>query len=66
MLEWEKIFTKTQTLLNLIFKLANDILGYNLKAIIFDGPEMVLKRTEYTQPAIFLISTILGKLLKKK
>ena len=42
------------------FQIANDILGYNLKAIIFDGPEMVLKKTEHTQPAIFLISIILG------
>ena len=48
------------------FQMANDILGYNLKAIIFDGPEMVLKRTEHTQPAIFLISIILGELLKEK
>ena len=48
------------------FQIANDILGYNLKAIIFDGPETVLKRTEHTQPAIFLISIILGELLKEK
>ena len=48
------------------FQIANDILGYNLKAIIFDGPEMVLKKTEHTQPAIFLISIILGELLKEK
>jgi len=48
------------------FKLANDILGYDLKTIIFDGPEKILKRTEYTQPAIFLISSILSKLLQEK
>ena len=48
------------------FKLAEDILGYDLKSIIFEGPEEVLKRTEYTQPSIFLISIILGKLLQEK
>ena len=48
------------------FKLANDILGCDLKTIIFDGPEEILKRTEYTQPAIFLISSILSKLLQEK
>ena len=48
------------------FELANDILGYDLKTIIFDGPEKILKRTEYTQPAIFLISSILSKLLQEK
>ena len=48
------------------FKLANDILGFDLKTIIFDGPEEKLKRTEYTQPAIFLISSILSKLLQEK
>ena len=48
------------------FKLANDILGCDLKTIIFEGPEEILKRTEYTQPAIFLISSILSKLLQEK
>ena len=31
---------------------ANDILGYDLKKIMFEGPEEVLKQTIYTQPAI--------------
>ncbi len=57
---------KNTSLAKSYFRLADEILGYNLKAIIFDGPEIVLKRTEYTQPAIFLISVILGELLKEK
>ena len=48
------------------FKLANDILGCDLKNIIFNGPEEILKRTEYTQPSIFLISSILSRLLQEK
>ena len=45
------------------FNIANDIMGYDLKSIIFEGPEEILKKTEYTQPAIFIVSVILGKLL---
>ena len=38
---------------------ANEILGIDLKAIMFEGPEETLKQTEYTQPAIFLHSVAL-------
>lgn len=38
---------------------ANDILGFDLKQIMFDGPEEKLKQTEFTQPAIFLHSVAL-------
>jgi [acyl-carrier-protein] S-malonyltransferase len=48
----------------LYFNLANEIMEFDLKKIIFEGPEEVLKKTEYTQPAIYLISFILGKILQ--
>ena len=35
---------------------ANDVLGFDLKKIIFDGPEDTLRQTQYTQPAIFTVS----------
>lgn len=38
---------------------ANEVLGFDLKAIMFDGPVDKLKQTEYTQPAIFLHSIAL-------
>ena len=38
---------------------ANEILGFDLTDIMFDGPEETLKQTEYTQPAIFLHSVAL-------
>lgn len=38
---------------------ANDILGYDLKAIMFEGPAEKLKQTEFTQPAIFTHSVAL-------
>lgn len=37
-------------------KRADEILGFDLTAIMFDGPAETLKQTEYTQPAIFLHS----------
>jgi [acyl-carrier-protein] S-malonyltransferase len=42
---------------------ADDILGYTLSTICFDGPVTDLQQTENTQPAIFLHGYILYKLL---
>ncbi|MDP0488129.1 MAG: ACP S-malonyltransferase [Fusobacterium sp. JB021] len=41
-------------------------LSFDLKTPMFDGPEEVLKKTKYTQPAIVAMSLILDKLLKSK
>lgn len=38
---------------------ANEVLGFDLKQIMFEGPAKKLKQTEYTQPAIFLHSIAL-------
>ncbi|MEE8479076.1 MAG: ACP S-malonyltransferase, partial [Candidatus Neomarinimicrobiota bacterium] len=48
------------------FDLANDIMGLDLRDIIFNGPDEVLRQTKFTQPAIYLVSVILGKLLLQK
>ncbi|MCX6154744.1 MAG: ACP S-malonyltransferase [Candidatus Kapabacteria bacterium] len=45
---------------------ADAILGYSLSEICFNGPIETLKETRYTQPAIFLHSTVLFELLKDK
>lgn len=42
---------------------ANDILGIDLRSVMFEGPEEKLKQTEFTQPAIFLHSIALYKTL---
>lgn len=42
---------------------ANDILGIDLKQIMFEGPAEKLQQTEYTQPAIFLHSVALYETL---
>ncbi len=45
------------------FDIANGIMEFDLQDIIFNGPDETLKQTQFTQPAIYLVSTILGKLL---
>ena len=44
---------------------ANDILGYDIKTIMFSGPEELLRQTIHTQPAMYIVSFIIGKLLMK-
>jgi len=46
-----------------LFEKANDILGFNITDIMFNGTEDQLKETKVTQPAIFLHSVILAKVL---
>ncbi|MEN8927827.1 MAG: ACP S-malonyltransferase [Flavobacteriales bacterium] len=44
-----------------LFERANEILGYRITDIMFEGTPEELKQTKVTQPAIFLHSTILAK-----
>lgn len=46
-----------------LFEQANEILGFRITDIMFDGTEDDLKQTNVTQPAIFLHSVILAKVL---
>ncbi len=48
------------------FERANEIMGCDIQTIIFYGPEDTLKQTRYTQPSIYIVSVILGELLKGK
>ena len=45
------------------FEEANDVLGFNISDIMFNGMPEDLKQTKVTQPAIFLHSTILAEVL---
>jgi len=45
------------------FEKANDILGFSITDIMFEGTAEQLKETKVTQPAIFLHSVILAKVL---
>jgi len=44
-----------------LFEKANEILGFRITDIMFDGTDEELKQTRVTQPAIFLHSVILAK-----
>ena len=46
-----------------LFEDANEILGFNITDIMFEGTAEQLKETKVTQPAIFLHSVILAKTL---
>jgi [acyl-carrier-protein] S-malonyltransferase len=46
-----------------LFEKANEILGFRITDIMFNGTEEELKQTKVTQPAIFLHSVILAKTL---
>ena len=48
---------------NKLFKKANEILNFDISKIMFDGSKEDLKQTNVTQPAIFIHSVILSKLL---
>jgi [acyl-carrier-protein] S-malonyltransferase len=47
-----------------IYKKANDIVGYDLQAICFDGPQEKLDSTVVSQPAIFVTSVAMLEALK--
>ncbi len=48
------------------FKQAENILGYNLAEIAFEGPDEILKQTQFTQPSIFVHSVIINDFLSSK
>ena len=48
------------------FSKANEILNTNLSRIIFDGPKEELDKTHNTQPAIFLVSYSIFKVIENE
>ncbi len=45
------------------FEQSEEIMNRKIQSIIFDGPVDILKKTEYTQPGIFIVSFIIGQCL---
>ncbi|SFC57201.1 [acyl-carrier-protein] S-malonyltransferase [Parapedobacter composti] len=48
-----------------LFEQANELLGFRITDVMFEGTDEDLKQTKVTQPAIFLHSVILAKALGK-
>lgn len=57
---------ETSTVAKELFEKANDILGFRITDIMFEGTAEELKETKVTQPAVFLHSVILAKVLDVK
>lgn len=57
---------ETSPLAKELFEKANDILGFRITDIMFEGSAEELKETKVTQPAVFLHSVILAKVLDVK
>lgn len=51
------------TLAKELFQQANEILGFDIQSIMFEGSDEDLKQTKVTQPAIFIHSVIIAKML---
>lgn len=47
-----------------LFEQANDLLGFSITRVMFEGTEEELKRTDVTQPAIFLHSVVLASTIQ--
>ena len=60
----KSLFDKSKIARELFYK-ANDILGFSISDIMFEGTAEDLKQTKITQPAIFLHSFILTNILGK-
>ena len=54
------------SLIQSLFKEADDTLGFSLSNLILNGPKDELDLTENTQPAIFLVSYSIFKLIKEE
>ncbi len=46
-----------------IFRRADEVLGFKLSRLCFEGPEPELRLTENTQPALLVVSTVAQRLL---
>ena len=53
---------KNNTKAKELFLKANDVLGFDISQIMFEGTSDDLKETKVTQPAIFIHSVILSKI----
>ncbi|RMF09028.1 MAG: [acyl-carrier-protein] S-malonyltransferase [Candidatus Neomarinimicrobiota bacterium] len=49
-----------------IFLRSHEVLGYDIRPVLFEGPLERLTQTQYTQPALFLVSYIIGKELMSR
>jgi [acyl-carrier-protein] S-malonyltransferase len=61
-----KDFYDNSPLAKEMYDKANEILGFDIKKASFEGPIEDLKQTKTTQPAIFILSVLINRLLEEK
>ena len=61
-----KDFYENSSEFKALFEQANEILGYRITDIMFNGTDEELKQTKVTQPAVFLHSVIAAKSILDK
>jgi [acyl-carrier-protein] S-malonyltransferase len=59
-------FAAGSSMARAIFERANQVLGYDLASICFEGPDSELTKTEHAQPGIFLVSWVAFRLLQER
>jgi [acyl-carrier-protein] S-malonyltransferase len=59
------LFQQSEVAKNMFAK-ANEILGFDIASIMFEGSDEELKQTKVTQPAIFIHSTVLAACLGER
>ena len=66
LLGWVKIFMISFLQQKALFEQANNILGYSISDICFNGPDETLNLTQHTQVAIFIVSACIFEQLKSQ
>ena len=61
-----KIFSRFTDYSNKYFNISKDILGYDIHKIISEDPNKKINNTKFTQPAIFIISSIANNIYNDK
>ena len=49
-----------------LYEEANDVIGWDLKSICFDGPEGTLTETKVCQPALYVLGYVIFSILKER
>ena len=63
---WVGSYTRSVPGARSLFDRANEVLGFDLKQVCFEGPEAALEATDVSQPAIYVASLAALELLKEE
>jgi [acyl-carrier-protein] S-malonyltransferase len=61
-----KSLAETFAVARAVFEEADSVLGFAISELCFDGPEVTLRQTENTQPALLTVSTAACRVLRER